>query len=64
MKTLMLEYTKTVLDKVSFDTDLFCREVQKASRYLLPNELEEIKAHIQTLILENPDLGRCLVYFS
>lgn len=64
MKTLMLEYTKTVLDKVSFDTDLFCREVQKASTYLLPNELEEIKAYIQTLIVENPDLGRCLVYFS
>ena len=46
----MLEYTKTVLKKVSFDTTLFCKEVQKAVSRLLPYEIEELKVFIQNLL--------------
>ena len=48
MARAMLEYTKTILDKVSFDVTLFCKEVQKAVKRLLPHELEELEANIVT----------------
>ena len=50
MSRAMFEYTKTVLNKVSFDTNLFCKEVQKALQRLLPYEIEELKLFIQNLI--------------
>ena len=43
MSRAMFEYTKTVLNKVSFNTPLFCKEVQKALLRLLPYEIEELK---------------------
>ena len=64
MARAMLEYTKTVLNKVSFDTTLFCREVQKAVQRLLPYELEELKIFIQSLILQKPELNQCLIYLK
>ena len=60
----MLEYTKTVLKKVSFDATLFCREVQKAAERLLPYELEELKVFILSLIQQNPELNQCLIYLK
>ncbi len=60
----MLEYTKTILNKVSFDANLFCKEVQKAVERLLPYELEELKIFIQSLIQQNPELNQCLVYLK
>ena len=64
MARAMFEYTKTVLSKVSFDATLFCREVQKAVKRLLPYELEELKLFIQTLVLQNPELNQCLIYLK
>lgn len=40
----MLEYAKTILLKVSFDKILFEKELRKALRMLLPDELVELKA--------------------
>jgi hypothetical protein len=62
MARAMFEYTKTVLEKVSFDVVLFCKEVEKAIGRLLPHEIEELKVFILTLTKENPDLGQCLVH--
>jgi len=39
----MLEYVKTILQKVSFSKYLFERELKKGLRYLLPNEIEEFR---------------------
>lgn len=64
MARAMLEYTKTVLKKVSFDTTLFCREVQKALTRLLPYEIEELKVFIQSLVQQNPELNACLIYLK
>ncbi|MFL1011155.1 hypothetical protein [Flavisericum labens] len=64
MARAMLEYTKTVLNKVSFDATLFCREVQKAVKRLLPYEIEELKLFIQSLIRQNPELNQCLIYLK
>ncbi len=64
MARAMFEYTKTVLKKVSFDANLFCKEVQKAIHRLLPYELEELTAFIKALILQNPKLNQCLIYLK
>lgn len=64
MARAMFEYTKTVLNKVSFDVTLFCKEVEKAVKRLLPYELEELKIFIDSLIKQNPDLSQCLIYLK
>lgn len=64
MAKVMLDYTKTVLKKVSFDTSLFCIEVKKAIQNLLPYELEELELFIHSLIKQNPELDRCLIYLK
>ena len=64
MARAMLEYTKTILNKVSFDVTLFCREVQKAVQRLLPYELEELKSFILSLVQQNPELNSCLIYLK
>jgi len=64
MARAMLDYTKTVLKKVSFDVSLFCKEVQKAVQRLLPYEIEELKLFILSLIQQNPELNQSLVYLN
>jgi hypothetical protein len=64
MARAMFEYTKTVLKKVSFDTNLFCKELEKALQRLLPYEIEELKIFINSLIMQNPELNQCLIYLK
>ena len=46
----MFEYTKTVLKKVSFNSDLFYIELEKALKRLLPYEVEELTIWIKQLV--------------
>ncbi|MCP9761914.1 hypothetical protein EGI31_03030 [Lacihabitans soyangensis] len=39
----MLEYIKMILDKVSFDSKLFEKELKKGLKELLPPEMKELK---------------------
>ncbi|MFD0989769.1 hypothetical protein ACFQ1R_06655 [Mariniflexile jejuense] len=64
MARAMLDYTKTVLNKVSFDVTLFCKEVQKAVQRLLPHELEDLKQFILSLVQQNPELNQSLIYLK
>jgi len=64
MARAMFEYTKTVLRKVSFDVNLFCKEVKKAMKRLLPYEIEELKIFINSLVQKNPELDKCLIYLK
>ncbi len=64
MARAMFEYTKTILDKVSFDAVLFCKEVKKALQRLLPHEIEELKIWIVSLTNQNPELNQCLIYLN
>ncbi len=64
MARAMFEYTKTVLQKVSFDVTLFCKEVKKAFERLLPHEIEELKLWIIALTQQNPQLNKCLIYLN
>ena len=56
----MLEYTKTVLQKVSFDRNLFTKEVKKAIKTLLPQEIEELKIWLHQFINDKPELESSL----
>ncbi|MGB5190231.1 hypothetical protein [Robiginitalea sp.] len=60
----MLEYTKTVLQKVSFDARLFRRELEKAINRLLPSELEELKQWLLQFVTDKPELKPALVYLT
>jgi len=64
MARAMFEYTKTILNKVSFDAVLFCREVEKALQRLLHHEIEELKIWIVSLTKQNPELNQCLIYLD
>lgn len=56
----MFEYTKTVLKKVSFNSDLFCKELEKALSRLLPYEVEELKIWLKQFTANKPELYVCL----
>ena len=58
----MLDYTITVLQKVSFDVHLFVKEVKKAVRRLLPSEIVELKIWLVRYVHERPELHPSLVY--
>ncbi|WP_299162100.1 hypothetical protein [uncultured Tenacibaculum sp.] len=60
MARAMYEYTKTVLKKVSFNTDLFCRELEKALNRLLPYEIDELTIWLKQFTANKPDLYVCL----
>ena len=64
MARAMFEYTKTVLKKVSFNTELFCKELEKAINRLLPYEIDELKIWIGNLTLQKPELNQCLIYLK
>ncbi|WP_422091686.1 hypothetical protein [Tenacibaculum ovolyticum] len=60
MARAMYEYTKTVLKKVSFNTDLFKRELEKALNRLLPYEIDELAIWLRQFTANKPDLYVCL----
>jgi len=64
MARAMLEYTKTVLKKVSFDTKLFCKELKKAITRLLPEEIEELKQWLLQFVNDKPELHQSLLYLK
>ncbi len=64
MASSMLEYSKTVLKKVSFDTKLFCKELEKAISRLLPEEIEELINWLQQFLTDKPELQQSLVYIK
>lgn len=64
MSQSMLEYTKTVLQKVSFDVKLFHKELKKAIQRLLPEELRELKNWLKQFLEDKPELQTSLIYLN
>ena len=58
----MFSYTKTILESVSFDPILFCKEVEKAIKILLPYEIEQLVEWLTSFTIEKPELKACLIY--
>jgi len=49
-------YTLTILEKVSFDLDLFTNELNKAITRLLPHEINELELWLSHFVFINPHL--------
>ena len=64
MKRPILEYTKEVLAKVSFDPSLFCKELQKAIDTLLTYEIDELKVWLDAYTKNKPELEECMVVIN
>lgn len=56
MSRAMFEYTKTVLNKVSFNTELFRKELEKAIKRLLPYEIDELRIWLSEFAQGKPEL--------
>lgn len=63
MSRAAFQYTKTILEKVSFNPKLFKRELDKAihRRRLLPYEIKELKLWLVQFVREKPELQPCLL---
>ena len=60
MARAMFEYTKIVLEKVSFNKELFKKELEKAINRLLPYEIKELYFWLREFTINKPDLHTCL----
>lgn len=61
MSRSMFIYTKAILERVSFDPLLFCKELEKAIKLLLPYEIEELIDWLLNYTNEKPELRDCLL---
>ena len=61
MKRTMFDYSKTILERVSFDPLLFCKELEKALKMLLPYEVEQLTDWLLNFTNGKPELRQCLV---
>ena len=64
MSKLMLDHTKNALKRVSFDVSLFCKELEKACKVLLPYELEELASWLSKFIKKKPELQHCMLLIN
>lgn len=60
MSRKIFDYTKSVLERVSFDTVLFSKELEKALKMLLPYEIEQLTDWLLNFTKEKPELRQCL----
>lgn len=60
----MLKYTKEILTKVSFDAQLFEKELKKAIKLLIPGEIYELKRWCYEMFgkLYSPLISRCFQF--
>lgn len=64
MTKVMLDYTKSILERVSFDPVLFYKELQKAIKILLPYEIEQLREWLLRFTNEKPELKSCLLVIN
>ncbi|MFL9830960.1 hypothetical protein ACSV4D_04515 [Flavobacterium sp. ARAG 55.4] len=60
MQRMIYDYTKSILERVSYAPDLFVKELKKAVKNLLPYELEHLKNWLNYYTKEKPELQKCL----
>jgi len=60
MARAFYHYTITILEKVSFDTELFKKELVKSFDTLLDHEKAELKIWLQRFLIEHPKLYKNL----
>lgn len=61
MSKVMFDYTKSILERVSFDPVLFCKELEKAINVLLPYEMEQLREWLFSFTIGKPELKQYLL---
>lgn len=61
MSRMIYNYTKEVLERVSFDPIKFNKELKKAAKILLPYEMEHLKNWLQFFSAEKPELKQSIL---
>jgi hypothetical protein len=61
MPRTVFAYTKSILERVSFDKKLFRKELEKALKNLLPYEIELLRDWLIQFTEERPELRQCLI---
>ena len=56
MPRMLYDYTRSTLERVSFDQALFWKELRKASKSLLPYEIEQLQKWLQNFTSQKPEL--------
>jgi DNA replication protein DnaD len=64
MPRMIYDYTKSVLEKVSFDPVLFAKELKKAVKKLLPYEIDQLRKWLMYFTTSHPELKTCLSVIS
>jgi hypothetical protein len=64
MSRTMYSYTKSILERVSFDPKLFCKELEKAIKVLLPYEIDQLRDWLLQFTEQKPELRQCLIYIN
>ncbi|MDN3706170.1 hypothetical protein QW060_03415 [Myroides ceti] len=59
-----LSFAKRVLENVCFDKNLFYKEFQKASKYLLPYDLEQLYYWVKDFVKTKPELDTLALEIS
>ena len=54
MARAMFDYTIDVLQRVSFNLELFSKELKKAVERLLPHEVKELRIWLKKFTLDKP----------
>lgn len=60
MPRLIYDYTKSELENVSFDPNLFKRSLKRAVRNLLPYEIDQLHNWLSYYTNNKPDLQNCI----
>jgi len=60
MPRMIYDYTKTELENVSFDPNLFYKRLKKASRSLLPYEIDQLYNWLNYFTENKPELKKCI----
>jgi len=64
MPRTVFAFTKSILERVSFDKKLFRKELEKALKNLLPYEIELLRDWLIQFTAERPELRQCLIYMN
>lgn len=57
---MIYDHTKIVLEKISIDPSLFCKELRKANKNLLPWEIEQLRTWLEYFTKGRPELKQYL----
>ena len=64
MSRMIYDYTKEVLERVSFNPELFIKELKKAIRNLLSYEINHLRKWLLFFTNEKPELKGCLAVIA